>query len=67
MDTLTNVPTQKMTFSQSEKVMYRQFRKKINAEAARAQIAKLEYDLADVKAGTQTPWGLAGYACCPVS
>ncbi len=51
MDTLTNVPTQKMTFSQSEKVMYRQFRKKINAEAARAQIAKLEYDLADVKAG----------------
>ncbi len=37
--------------SQSEKLLYSQFRRKINAEAARSQIKKLEYDLATVKAG----------------
>lgn len=37
--------------SQSEKLLYSQFRRKINAEAARSQIKKLEYDLANVKAG----------------
>ena len=48
MDTTTTKPA---TFSQSEKILYKQFRRKINAEAARAQIKKLEYDLNDVKAG----------------
>lgn len=37
--------------SQNEKLLYTQFKRKINEEAARAQIKKLEYDLADVKAG----------------
>ncbi|MDE6585624.1 MAG: hypothetical protein K2K80_02970 [Clostridia bacterium] len=37
--------------SQNEKLLYREFRKRINSEAAHAQIKKLEYDLADVKAG----------------
>ncbi len=39
------------TISQNEKLLYSQFRRKINAEAARAQIRKLEYDLADVRSG----------------
>lgn len=43
--------TETLNFTQSEKLLYQQFRKKINSEAARAQIRKLEYDLADVKAG----------------
>lgn len=43
--------TQTAPISQNEKLLYREFRKKINSEAARAQIKKLEYDLADVKAG----------------
>ncbi len=38
-------------FSQNEKLLYSQFKRKINTEAARAQIKKLEYDLADVKTG----------------
>ena len=37
--------------SQNEKLLYSQFRRKINTEAARAQIRKLEYDLADVRSG----------------
>lgn len=36
----------------SESLLYSEFKKKINAEAARAQIGKLEYDLADVTAGS---------------
>ena len=43
--------TETLNFTQSEKLLYQQFRKKINSEAAHAQIRKLEYDLADVKAG----------------
>lgn len=35
-------------YSSEEKLLYSQFRRKINAEAARAQIRKLEYNLADV-------------------
>ncbi len=35
----------------SERLLYSEFKKKINAEAARAQIKKLEYDLAEVTAG----------------
>ncbi len=48
MDTTS---TQPASFSQSEKILYKQFRRKINAEAARSQIKKIEYDLNDVKAG----------------
>ncbi len=36
------------TLSESERLLYSQFRKKINAEAAKAQVKKLEYNLADV-------------------
>lgn len=39
------------TTEESEKLLYTEFKKKINAEAARAQIQKLEYDLAEVTAG----------------
>ncbi len=39
------------TLSQSEKLLYTQFRRKINTEAARAQVKKLEYNLSDVTAG----------------
>lgn len=39
------------TFSESERLLFSQFRKKINTEAARAQVKKLEYNLADVTAG----------------
>lgn len=49
MDNVTNPSTQK--FSDSEKLLYSQFKRKINAEAARSQIKKLEYDLANVKSG----------------
>lgn len=38
--------------AESERLLYSEFRKKINAEAARAQIRKLEYDLVDVTAST---------------
>lgn len=50
MDTTANTPNA-APVSQSEKLLYSQFRRKINAEAARSQIKKLEYDLATVKAG----------------
>lgn len=39
------------TLSQSEKLLYSQFKRKINAEAARAQIKKLEYNLTDISVG----------------
>lgn len=39
------------SISQSERLLYSQFRRKITAEASRAQIKKLEYDLANVKSG----------------
>ena len=39
------------TLSESERLLYSQFRKKINAEAAKAQVKKLEYNLADVTSG----------------
>ncbi len=39
------------TLSENEKILYMQFKKKINTEAARAQIKKLEYNLADVTCG----------------
>lgn len=45
------INAQTVQLTQNEKMLYSQFRHKINAEAARAQIKKLEYDLADVKAG----------------
>ena len=47
----TEKTTATSPISQSEKLLYSQFRRKINAEAARSQIKKLEYDLATVKAG----------------
>lgn len=47
MDTATKTAQ----ISPNEKLLYSQFRRKINNEAARAQIRKLEYDLADEKAG----------------
>lgn len=37
--------------SQSEKLLYSQFRRKINTEAARAQVKKLEYNLCDPSTG----------------
>lgn len=40
-----------MELSENEKILYMQFRKKINTEAAKAQIKKLEYNLADVTCG----------------
>lgn len=43
--------TQTAQTARNEKLLYREFRKKINSEAARAQVKKLEYDLADEKAG----------------
>lgn len=46
-----DINAQQDAFSQNEKLLYSQFRRKISSEAARAQIKKLEYDLADVKAG----------------
>lgn len=46
-----DITAQPKTFSKDEKLLYSQFKRKINTEAARAQIKKLEYDLADVKAG----------------
>ncbi|MBD5632704.1 MAG: hypothetical protein HDP34_05690 [Clostridia bacterium] len=42
------------TMSQSEKLLYSQFRRKINTEAARAQVKKLEYNLCDVTTGLST-------------
>lgn len=51
MDTTAEFNGKTSSVSQSEKLLYSQFRRKINAEAARAQIKKLEYDLADVKSG----------------
>lgn len=49
---METVATNKLNkLSESEKLLYSQFRRKINAEAARSQIKKLEYDLASVKAG----------------
>ena len=43
--------TKNAQITPNEKLLYTQFRRKINNEAARAQIKKLEYDLADEKAG----------------
>lgn len=40
-----------MELSENEKILYMQFKKKINTEAAKAQIKKLEYNLADVTCG----------------
>lgn len=40
-----------MDLSENEKILYMQFKKKINTEAAKAQIKKLEYNLADVTCG----------------
>lgn len=51
MDT-TNI--QYGTLSQSEKLLYSQFRRKINNEAARAQVRKLEYNMCEVTAGINT-------------
>lgn len=39
------------TISESEKLLYSQFRRKINLEAARAQTAKLEYNLCEPSIG----------------
>lgn len=46
-----DITAQPETYSTDEKLLYSQFKRKINTEAARAQIKKLEYDLADVRAG----------------
>lgn len=46
-----DITAQPETFSQDEKLLYSQFKRKISNEAAHAQIKKLEYDLADVKSG----------------
>lgn len=39
------------TVSENERLLFSQFRRKINAEAARAQVKKLEYNLADIGIG----------------
>lgn len=39
------------TLSTNEKLLYRQFRQRINTEAAKSQIKKLEYNLADATVG----------------
>lgn len=39
------------TISENERLLFSQFRRKINAEAARAQVKKLEYNLADIAVG----------------
>lgn len=49
-----DINAQNGTISQNEKLLYSQFRRKINTEAARAQIKKLEYNLADVTVGPGT-------------
>lgn len=46
-----SVTDKKPAISENERAMYLQFKKKINAEAAKAQIKKLEYNLADVTCG----------------
>lgn len=51
------------TLSPNEKQLFSQFRRKINAEAARAQIKKLEYNLAEVTAGV----GVLKGACADAS
>ena len=51
------------TLSPNEKQLFSQFRRKINAEAARAQIKKLEYNLAEVTAGA----GVLKGACADAS
>ena len=38
-------------FSESERAMYADFKRRINLQAARAQIKKIEYNLSDVTAG----------------
>ena len=38
-------------FSDSEKALYEEFKRKINLQAARAQIKKIEYNLSDVTTG----------------
>ncbi len=38
-------------FTDSEKALYEEFKRKINLQAARAQIKKIEYNLSDVTAG----------------
>ena len=43
-----------MDLSENEKILYMQFKKKINTKAAKAQIKKLEYNLADVTCGLAT-------------
>lgn len=42
------------TLSQNERLLFTQFRRKINEEAARAQVKKLEYNLTDVAVGLGT-------------
>lgn len=43
-----------MNLSENEKILYMQFKKKINTEAAKAQIRKIEYNLANSSCGLST-------------
>ena len=51
MNTLNPTNSQFSAMTQNEKVLYAQFRRKINLEASRAQVKKLEYNLCDPAAG----------------
>ena len=51
MDNETTVNSQFETLSQNEKLLFTQFRRKINLDASRAQVKKLEYNLCDPSAG----------------
>jgi len=51
MDTVNTSGAQLGAMSQNEKMLYAQFRRKINLEASRAQVKKLEYNLCDAAAG----------------
>lgn len=44
--------TNRINESDNERLLYNEFKRKINAEAARSQIRKLEYDLAEVTVGS---------------
>ena len=69
-----SVAPQTETLSQNEKLIYAQFRRKINLDASRAQVKKLEYNLCDPSNGLSaiksacadaTALGLGGVSVMP--
>lgn len=69
-----SVAPQTETLSQNEKLIYAQFRRKINLDASRAQVKKLEYNLCDPSNGLSaiksacadaTALGLGGVCVMP--